>query len=64
MVMIGQNPEKNLGDLRFTVTQTPVKDDQLTPVGKTLEEQKQIIIIIIIIIIITSGITQLHTSSQ
>ena len=32
---IGQNTEKNLGDLRrLVVTQTPVKDYQLTLMGK------------------------------
>ena len=34
---IGQNTEKSPGDLRrLAVTQTPVKDHQLTLIGKTL----------------------------
>ena len=34
-----QNPETSPGDLtRFAVTQTPVKNHQLTLMGKTLQE--------------------------
>ena len=33
-----QNTEKNPGDLRLTVTQTPVKDHQLILKRKTLKE--------------------------
>ena len=47
IIKIGQNTEKSTGDLRLAVTQTPVKNDQLMLVRKTLKE------IIIIIIIIT-----------
>ena len=36
IIEIGQNTEKNPGDLRrFTVTQTPVRNHQLTLVWKT-----------------------------
>ena len=35
----GQNTEKSLGDLRrLAVSQTPVKVNQLTPIGKSLQE--------------------------
>ena len=48
----GQNPETSPGDMRIlAVTQTPEKNNQLTLMGKTLNEQMIIIIIIIIIII-------------
>ena len=39
VVEVGQNTEKSPGDLRrLTVTQTPVKDHQLTLVRKTRKE--------------------------
>ena len=42
ILMIGQNTEKSPGDLRrLAITQAPVKDYQLTLVGKTLKEQQQ-----------------------
>ena len=45
----GQNTEKSPGDLRrLTVTQTPVKDHQLTLMWKTLNELTIIIVMIII----------------
>ena len=54
----GQNPETCLGDLRrFAVSQTPVKNDQLTLMWKTLKE-KIIITTIIIIIGIPSKSTK------
>ena len=38
-IRIGQNIEKSPGDLRrFTVTQTPVENHQVTLVWKTLKE--------------------------
>ena len=39
IIKIDQNTEKSPGHLRrFAITQTPVKDHQLTLVGKTLKE--------------------------
>ena len=40
IIEIGQNTEKSPGDLwRHAVTQIPVKDYQLTLMGKTLKEK-------------------------
>ena len=38
IIEIGQNTKKSPGDLRFVVTQTPVKDYQLTLIWKTLKD--------------------------
>ena len=38
IIKIGQNTEKSPGDLRKLVNQTPVKDDQLTLLWKTLKQ--------------------------
>ena len=40
-IKIGQNTKKSPGDLRrLAVTQTPVRNDQLTLMGKTLKRVK------------------------
>ena len=49
-IKIGQNTEKSAGDLRLTVTQTPVINHQLTPVRKTLKGVKELYIYICIYI--------------
>ena len=39
IIEIGQNIEKNPGDFRRLVTQTPVRNNQLTLVRKTLKRE-------------------------
>ena len=41
IIYIGQNTVKSPGDLRFAVTQTPVKDQQLKLLLRTRKEEKQ-----------------------
>ena len=61
IVEIGQNSKKSPGALRWLVTQTPVRDYQLTQVWKTLKGE---IIIMILIIIINHRISECSNLAQ